>query len=52
MSPNDLCARRPEGDDAYVRCRLLDGTVVRYSATDLEKAIRELETLGHRYSTR
>ncbi|WP_156389231.1 hypothetical protein [Brevundimonas sp. Root1423] len=43
----------PDGDEvAYVRCRLLDGTVVQYSAEDLEEAIRELEKLGHRYGTR
>jgi len=43
----------PDGDEvAYVRCRLLDGTVVDYSAADLEEAIRELEKLGHRYGTR
>ena len=56
---NALCHRMiaaradPDGDEvAYVRCRLLDGTVVDYSAADLEEAIRELEKLGHRYGTR
>ena len=43
----------PEGDGAaHIRCRLLDGTIVQYSATDLEVAIRELEKLGHCYGTR
>lgn len=53
---NALCHRLvaaradPEGEKvAYVSCRLLDGTVVRYSAADLEEAIRELERMSHRY---
>lgn len=34
----------PEGESAaHVSCRLLDGTIVRISAGDLEAAIRELE---------
>lgn len=34
----------PEGEKvAYVSCRLQDGTVVRFSAGDLEAAVRELE---------
>ena len=36
---------------AHVCCRLLDGTVVSYSAADLEEAIRELEDTRHRYRT-
>jgi hypothetical protein len=40
----------PEGENvAYVSCRLLDGTVIRYSAAELENAIRELEMCGRRY---
>lgn len=53
---NALCHRMvsaradPEGEKAaYVSCRLLNGTVVRYSAAELEEAIRELERIGHRY---
>ena len=53
---NALCHRMisaradPEGENvAYVCCRLLDGTVVRYSAADLEDAIRELEKCRRRY---
>lgn len=53
---NALCHRLvaaradPEGEKvAYVSCRLLDGTVVRYSAADLEEAIRELERMGRCY---
>ena len=53
---NALCHRLvaaradPEGEKAaYVSCRLPDGTVVRYSAADLEDAIRELESTGHRH---
>jgi hypothetical protein len=41
-----------EGGEAYVSCRVPDGTVVQYSATDLQEAIRELEKLGHRYGAR
>lgn len=47
---NALCHRMiaaradPEGERvAHVSCRLLDGTIVRFSAGDLEAAIRELE---------
>jgi len=53
---NALCHRMiaasadPESDPgAYVSCRLLDGTVVRYSAAELEEAIRDLEKPRHRY---
>lgn len=53
---NALCHRmisaraEPEGENvAYVSCRLLDGTVVRYSAAELEDAIRDLEKCGSRY---
>ena len=42
-----------EGESlAHVRCRLLDGSLVSYSAADLEAAIRELEGTSHRYRAR
>lgn len=47
---NALCHRMisaradPEGERvAHVSCRLLDGTIVRFSAGDLEAAVRDLE---------
>lgn len=50
---NALCHRMvaahadPHGEGvAYVSCRLLDGTVAHYSASDLEEAISRLEGKG------
>lgn len=42
-----------EGETAaHVSCRLTDSSIVRYSAADLEEAIRELEGTGRRYGKR
>lgn len=56
---NALCHRMiaahadPHGEGiAYVSCRLPDGSVVRYSSSDLEKAIGELEAGARIYRTR
>lgn len=33
--------------EAHIFCRLLNETIVRYTASDLEGAIRDLERIGH-----
>lgn len=43
----------PNGEaEAHIVCRLLDETSVRYTATDLEEAIRDLERMGHWWRAR
>ena len=52
---NAICHRMvaahadPQGDGgAYITCQFVDGTFAQYSATELDEAIRELETQAHR----
>lgn len=38
-----------DGVASFIRCREFDGTVVEFSAAELDDAIRTLERVGHRY---